>query len=708
MNRVELLSPAGSYDCFLAAMNAGADAVYLGLDRFGARAFSANLSADELKKALDIAHILDRRIYLTVNTLFKDSEIDELYDFLKDAYEYGLDAVIVQDVGAMSAIHRYFPDLPIHVSTQAAICAAEGANILKDLGVVRIVPARELSLSEIKSLKEKSGLEIECFIHGSMCYSYSGKCLMSSFIGGRSGNRGRCAQPCRLSYDNAYPLSLKDMCTIDMIPELIDAGISSFKIEGRMKSAAYVYGVTQIYRKYIDICLESQSALPDRSDKEKLISIYTRSGNCNGYYMRRNGKDMITPTSPSYSSDKEADADICRIPQTDIDIKANIVSGSGVYISAGNDRISVESFTDIVPEVAKNQALTKESAAKQLTKTGGTCFKVRSCEITCDDGLFLTNGSLNAIRRDILGKLYESITNSYKRTAPPRVVADLCIDSTDAAANSPLLKVSVCTKDQLYSALNTDADAVIIPFSMLLSDNIFGLYDFSGKGVFIRMPYIVRDDDKHGIMQIKKTLKDVINACEIKGIYVSNLESVSILHDIGYKGEIIGDIHLYSYNREAVAYYRQHGITRSVVPVELNMHELKSRGIHNEELIIYGRLPMMISANCICNTYNGCRPDSAGHMLYITDRKNKKLPVMCDCNVCTNVIYNSVRLDISDEKSLFDAIRPSFVRFDFTDESSDELCRIVSKYIKDRSDKGYTETGIISEHTKGHLRRGVD
>ena len=253
LKTVELLAPAGSYDCFIAAVNAGADAVYLGLDRFGARASAANFSQDELKRALDIAHMRDKKIYLTVNTLFKDREIDELYDLLYEPYIYGLDGAIVQDIGVMSALRREFCDLPIHASTQAAVTATAGIEFLKDLGVKRVVPARELSLEEIGRMA-RTGMEIECFIHGSMCYCYSGKCLMSSFIGGRSGNRGRCAQPCRLSYDGHYYLSLKDMCVIDMIPELIDAGIGSFKIEGRMKDSEYVYAVTSVYRKYIDLC----------------------------------------------------------------------------------------------------------------------------------------------------------------------------------------------------------------------------------------------------------------------------------------------------------------------------------------------------------------------------------------------------------------------------------------------------------------------
>ncbi len=260
----ELLAPAGSFEVCRAVIKAGADAVYLGGSRFGARAYADNLSADELTEAIDYAHLFGRKIYLTVNTLLKQSEMELLYEYLLPYYERGLDAVIVQDFGVMQFIRTYFPEIPIHISTQMSIAGVCGAVHLKNLGAARIVTARELSLSEIAQIRRQADIQIECFVHGALCYCYSGQCLLSSMLGGRSGNRGRCAQPCRLPYTvldarrqplskaECYPLSLKDLCTIDQIPQLIAAGIDSFKIEGRMKSAQYAAGVTSIYRNYID------------------------------------------------------------------------------------------------------------------------------------------------------------------------------------------------------------------------------------------------------------------------------------------------------------------------------------------------------------------------------------------------------------------------------------------------------------------------
>lgn len=255
--KVEILAPAGSYECLKAAVLAGADAVYIGGAMFGARAYAKNLSEEELLEAIDYVHVHGRKLYLTVNTLLKDQELEQLYDYLLPYYLRGLDGVIVQDIGVVGYIQEHFPKLPVHASTQMTITGAYGAEVMKRQGLTRVVPARELSLEEVREIKHKTGLEVECFVHGAMCYCYSGQCLLSSMIGGRSGNRGQCAQPCRLPYHlgdgkTSDLMSLKDMCTIDLLPELIEAGIDSFKIEGRMKQPEYVYTVVSIYRKYAE------------------------------------------------------------------------------------------------------------------------------------------------------------------------------------------------------------------------------------------------------------------------------------------------------------------------------------------------------------------------------------------------------------------------------------------------------------------------
>lgn len=316
--KVEILAPAGTYESFQAALKAGADAVYAGGALFGARAYAGNFSEEELLRAIDEAHLQGRKLYLTVNTLLKEKELEkELFAYLAPYYEQGLDAVIVQDFGVLSFIREQFPLLPVHASTQMTVTGAKGACFLKRYGVERVVPARELTLPEIRRMKEESGLEIECFVHGALCYSYSGQCLFSSMLGGRSGNRGQCAQPCRLKYQMegqkkpSCLLSLKDIMTLDVIPELIEAGIDSFKIEGRMKKPEYVAAVTGMYRKYADLYLEKgeKGFRVQEEDRLCLMDLYNRGGSCGGYYHMQNGKEMVSLDRPNHAGTTAACAE---------------------------------------------------------------------------------------------------------------------------------------------------------------------------------------------------------------------------------------------------------------------------------------------------------------------------------------------------------------------------------------------------------------
>lgn len=310
MKKIEILAPAGSYESLEAAVLAGADAVYVGGNKFGARAFANNFSEEQMLEAIDFVHLHDRKIYMTVNTLLKEKEIEkELYQYIEPYYRQGLDAVIVQDLGVLSFLRSHFPDLPLHASTQMTVTNVLGAKFLEEQGVERVVTSRELQLEEVRKIAEETSLEIESFVHGALCYCYSGQCLYSSMIGGRSGNRGQCAQPCRLPYKvgkngkESYVLSLKDICTLDYIPELCEAGIYSFKIEGRMKKPEYVAAVTAMYRKYSDLYLAQgrEGFSVSREDKEILMDIYNRGGFHGGYYHTRNGREMISLSRPNHA-----------------------------------------------------------------------------------------------------------------------------------------------------------------------------------------------------------------------------------------------------------------------------------------------------------------------------------------------------------------------------------------------------------------------
>ena len=399
--RVEILAPAGSIESLRAAVCAGADAVYIGGTRFGARAYAKNLSEEELLEAIDDVHIHGRRIYLTVNTLLKDAEIDQLYEYLLPYYLRGVDGVIVQDLGVLAYLRRYFPDLAVHASTQMTVTGADGAAFLKEKGVTRVVPARELSLPEIRKMKEQTGLEIECFVHGALCYCYSGQCLLSSMIGGRSGNRGQCAQPCRLPYradggKAADLLSLKDLCTIEMLPELIGAGIDSFKIEGRMKQPDYVYTVVQMYRKYADICLEAGDGRQGKyavtkADKEALLGAYQRRGYTDGYYKRHNGKDMISWQRPAALKEEEQVQDY----KLQEKINGNLILSPGsrakLLLSCGECRAECEGET---VQQALKQPLEAERVKKQMCKTGNTPFTFDKLEVQIEGQAFLTMQAL--------------------------------------------------------------------------------------------------------------------------------------------------------------------------------------------------------------------------------------------------------------------------------------------------------------------------
>ena len=421
-DKYELLSPAGDMDCLYAAIASGADAVYAGGDRFGARAYADNFDEDGMKRAINYVHLFGKKLYLTVNTLVKEKEFDGLYGFIKPFYEEGLDGVIIQDLGVVSFLRENFPYLKLHASTQMSINTAYGAKLLKNLGIERIVPARELSLEEVRSLRGQSGMEIECFIHGAMCYSYSGQCLMSSFLGGRSGNRGRCAGTCRLPYSSGkirekYLLSMKDMCTIDILPKLMEAGVCSYKIEGRMKPPSYVAGVTGIYRKYMDMYIKGKGKgyRVSKEDRDKLLSIYSRGGISSGYYERRNSLSMITLEKTGYQSalKTEKEESTGRLKK-DVTAYCEVIRDRNIKLTLNAGSVSVTEEGQAA-EDARNRALTQKDIKKQITKTGNLDFNISEVYINTDEASFVPVSVLNELRRNAFIKLYDSLNAAYKR-----------------------------------------------------------------------------------------------------------------------------------------------------------------------------------------------------------------------------------------------------------------------------------------------------
>lgn len=753
--RVELLAPAGNYESFLGAICAGADAVYLGGEKFGARAYADNFSEEEICRAVSYAHVFGRKVYLTVNTLMKESELEELIPYLEPFYLAGLDGVIVQDIGALLAIKEAFPGLELHASTQMSITGSYGAGMLKELGVVRVVPARELSLSEIESLERETGLEIEAFIHGAMCYCYSGQCLFSSILGGRSGNRGRCAQPCRLPYriggdgkpgTEQYPLSLKDMCTISFLPKLIEAGISSFKIEGRMKKPEYAAGVTAIYRKYIDLYYEKGAAAyaVKKEDLRQLSSLYIRTGIQEGYYFRHNGAEMVTLDSPAYSGSDEKLLSTIRNKYIEQPLKKAIrmeavfregenakltLSCETQFPLQGNtERRSVTVYGEKVV-LADRQPVTEENIRNGLMKLGNTPFYAEQAdlEIRLDKGVFYPLKAVNDLRRKGVEKLFGALGRgrTLKGTGQTAIKEDASGNRKENAKRAGgtggkqetekeyrAFNVLVSTREQLEAVMETDVPVE----SICLESDMPGLsVSFleqcrkrvaqNGKvRVFIALPFIVRQNN----MEQMEALYPL--AVKADGCLIRNLETLEWLKKRGYAGEKRLDAGIYCFNTRTMDFYMGQADC-FCLPYELNRKEsrrLLEQASGKTEQVVYGRIPLMITANCIAKTSGKCgqssqvKEEKAG--LFLEDRYKKKFPVSLHCRYCYNIIYNSVPLSLHDKVLKKETLCD--MRLCFTTETGAETEGIL-RFFSERI-RGVENKLPFTEYTLGHEKRGVE
>lgn len=719
MKRVELLAPAGNYDALLGAVNAGADAVYLGGEQYGARAYADNFSRDEIISGIRLAHIYHKKIYLTINTLVKERELEGLYDFLLPFYEAGLDGVIIQDLGVLAYVRRYFPGLELHASTQMTLTGSEGVSFLKEYGVSRVVPARELSLEEIKDLKQ-TGAEVEIFIHGAMCYCYSGQCLFSSILGGRSGNRGRCAQPCRLPYEinggkECFPLSMRDMCTIDLLPELIESGVDSFKIEGRMKKPSYVAGVTAIYRKYIDQYYEKGSIHVSAQDRQLLSSLYIRSKIGDGYFYRHNGREMLTLESPAYSETDPgilteiADRYVHAPEKVPVDAQIELCSGKPAILSlrAKEDVVTCEG--EIVQE-AQKQPLQTEKIEQQIRKMGASLLKVQDIKVKTQGQVFLPIGAINELRRKTVLAMEDKLIAAPSREAVPyepyvRPQKQRLQKRAGGENLRKPLEVCVSTWDQFDQIIDRGLYRIYLDSRLFLEKETLQKKLSLKKGntqIYGSTPYIVREKDDKTLFDVRDAYKEQL----IQGVLIRNLESLAILKDSIAKKDLELDYGVYVWNHEALDLLsdKASGIC---LPVELNKgewEELITYGKQKMRLsaVVYGRLLMMITANCLQKTSDGCRGKSGTVML--KDRYGKEFPVYHDCRHCYNIVYNSVPLSLhrAFSEELQEALH---CRLDFTLETAKE-CLKVTEYFQKISVQ--YEDPFYSEYTTGHYKRGVE
>ncbi len=750
MKELELLAPAGSLKTLKAVIHAGADAVYLGGSMFGARAYANNFNEEELLEAIRFGHIHGRKIILAVNTLLKEYELGQLYDYLHPYYEAGLDAVIVQDMGVMEFIKTHFPNLPIHTSTQMTITNVEGARLLKEQGVERVVTAREMSLEEIQRIHDEVGVELESFIHGALCYCYSGQCLFSSIIGGRSGNRGRCAQPCRLSYEvlqgeksltghHATPiLSLKDMCTLPFLYELADHGVYSFKIEGRMKTPEYAAGVVSIYRKYMDSYLDGSRIPVEKKDIRALLELGNRGGFTNGYYYHHNDSDMLSGESASHNKSEGILQDNIRREYVDTELKEKI-KGKLILNKECPAKIEVQygkikvSYQGDMVLVAQNRPLTKEVVTEKVTKTGNTPFVFEKLEVTMDDDIFMPVNQLNQLRRGALEALEEALLKPYERTFPELVetssaetdrqttgnvikekqISGQSLSQTSgqqSAGSSTEVRVLIEDAEQLPAVLKADfVDTVYLDCMLYTRENLIrklsediDRVQASGKKAFYVFPFIFRQQTSLFYEKIMPELKKL----PLDGIMVRSLDEITFIKEWGNENwQMVSDSNLYTYSNEAAEYFYHLGMMQDTIPVELNRKEILRRENSRSEMIIYGRLPLMITAQCIHKNTLGCMHQPK--VLTLKDRYSVHFPVKNFCPECYNVIYNSLPVCLFKEDATVKKIAPAAVRLSFTTETEEETEQILTIY-----GDIYKNGGILGqlpmECTNGHFKRGVE
>lgn len=702
----ELLAPAGNLEILKGVIESGADAVYVGGSMFGARAYANNFTEEELLEAIDFAHLRGVKVYLTVNTLIKNSEFSKLYDYLLVYYKRGLDAVIVQDIGVVKAIHEYFPSMEIHTSTQMTVTGADGVRFLSQFGVTRVVMAREVSLAEMKRIHEETGMELEAFVHGALCYSYSGQCLFSSILGGRSGNRGRCAQPCRLPYTvegkkDEFILSLKDMCGIKALDKLHDAGVYSLKIEGRMKQLEYACGVVKYYRSYID----SMKPVSD-ADYDRIKALGNRCGFTDRYYFDHNGSDMVTYVKPNFVSNAAEPSPEKR----KLSIEGELVLREGEPGSLTVKRGDVTYKASIEPvSAALKASLDKKAAIDRINKTGDTDFEFSHIKAQIGENVFVPNGALNKLRRDAISGLCDKLLKKYYRNdaryadissmceLPEHVVKSDAVHEDGAVNAKDYTAICSCmTRTQLDTLISYDCfDVFYLDFDMYDRNTLIQQFADDvkcltkrNKKVYLMLPTIFRADSSDYFVSIAKELDKV----SFEGFVVKNYEELYLTENLFTGKKVILDHNMYTFNDVSKSAFFEHGVSGDTVPLELNSREIMHRNNIGSQMIVYGYYPLMTTANCVHKNTKGC--DKKQKLIYLKDRYNKSFAVCNNCKECYNTIYNSLpTMLIKNISKLKEAGIRSF-RYSFTIETPKQIKAVMD-------DK-------VAEYTNGHYKRGVE
>lgn len=809
MRRPEILAPAGSIKAMEAAIKAGADAIYMGGSRFGARAYADNPEKDDLIEAIHYVHLYGKKLYLTLNTLLKEEELDLVGEFLLPYYKAGLDGIIIQDSGVFSYVKNNFPGLALHASTQMNITDAASAKLLKEAGACRVVPARELSFDEIRSIKEETGLEIETFVHGALCYCYSGRCLMSSILGGRSGNRGRCAQPCRLPYEvadnknGAYVLSPKDLCAISLIPQLVEAGIDSFKIEGRMKSPEYVATIVSIYRKYLDKYLANPKKKYEvaEEDWQNLLEAYNRGGFTDGYYVSHNGLNMMSMERPNHRGMKVGCIEKIKDGKIYFHPEIAIHKGDGLEVEIPGDKENVtltspadckkgenfslnarrlsdlrqgfsilrtgnswmkqqlsdnllsfekkipvygyaefkvgeparlilsledgRSFTmegDLVQK-AEGKPITQEQARKPLSQTGTSRFDFSDLSIVVDEDAFFPMGAVKKLRREGFLGLVQMLMTEEDRPVPvnagswKRESKTITKNQVSSAVDTkPELRVSFDDSEKVWDALHLpEVEGIYMPLEEFLKEDRTRLLEEAQKKekkIYYALPYVFRKNVKK---HYETMWKDIVEECPA-GILIRNVDELAWIREklsteakdsIAHKLELVLDYSIYAYNKEAIYMYRQWlgSDVRQTYPVELNRKEMMQLELKNGELLVYGRLPLMVSAQCVTKNTDGCIKQPG--YLVMKDRYDKKFYARRHCRHCYNTIWNGVPLSLQGLKEELAGLNPTSLRLHFTVEKKEEIKLIIGTFYEELNDLPIS-CPMRGDFTRGHYKRGVE
>jgi len=791
---IELLSPVGDFECLKAAVQNGADAVYFGAGSFSARAFATNFDIDSLEKAITYAKLRGVKTNLTLNTLIKNNEMQDAIKLASKAYEYGIDAIIVQDLGLARFLIKNFPDLPIHASTQMSVHSLEGVLALQKMGFSRVVLSRELSLPEIEYICKNSNIEIEVFVHGALCISYSGQCLFSSMVGGRSGNRGKCAQPCRLPYellendkviDKGYLLSPRDLCGLEHLPNLVNSGVSCLKIEGRMKTPEYVATVTRIYRKYLDLAINGESFKINEQDKKDLLQVFNRGGFSSGHLLDatnenliyknksnnmgiflgtisnfNNNKGHITFTTVDQLcvgdkisiENKKHETSIYTISELMINdknipqafegqkikigrMKGNISIGDKIYkvsdkeltstslttlnqenrkinlackitvkkdmpISinvSDNNGCAVNIISEIYPVDAVNSPITIDRLSAQISKTNNTPFQFTNIEIDLDDGLYIQGiSNINELRRQALAQYEEKLLKSFKRSS--NVSTDYLVPTNSYMPKDKKISIllNIINNNFDYTKLQ-NIDKIYIPFKY------FVLKDYSSSiesitktfNTYIYMPTIVRNNYKKLILQ---NLDNILNKFKIKGFVVSNIGNLELLKNYQSKYEFICNYTFNVFNDLTIQELPYDIITLSP---ELNKSDLQKINLSSKnELIVYGKTPLMNSNYCLLGKVNKCH-SSCNHQCtnnqkyYLKDRLGFLFRIVPDNIDTVTTVYNSKITSIEHKD-----IPISSIRIDILDETINDINHIIEVVKTGQKIEG-------SDYTNGNFNKEV-